>query len=107
MEQITRVNAGVPVKKDYFDGLKRAWYKFSQNKASVIGLAIVLVIAICAVFQPWLAPYPDHAGAYVDFANANKAPCKEYLLGTDGVGRDILSRIMYAYSCLLYTSRCV
>lgn len=85
------------IKKDYFDGVKRAWYKFSQNKASVLGLIIVVVIAVFAIFQPWLAPHPEHAGAFVDFANANKAPCAEYLLGTDGVGRDILSRIMYAY----------
>ncbi len=85
------------IKKDYFDGAKRAWYKFSQNRSSVLGLAIVGVIAILAIFQPYLAPYPDHAGAFVDFANANIAPCSEYLLGTDGVGRDILSRIMYAY----------
>lgn len=85
------------VKKDYRDSAKRTWYKFSQNKTSVFGLIIVVVVAILAIFQPWIAPYPDHAGAFVDFAKANTAPCKEYLLGTDGVGRDILSRIMFAY----------
>lgn len=98
----TAAVAKVTVKKDPFDGLKRAWYKFSQNKASVIGLIIVLLVAVCAIFQPILAPYPDHAGAVVDFANANRAPCAEYLLGTDGVGRDILSRIMYAYRGAFY-----
>ncbi|MGI6666694.1 MAG: ABC transporter permease [Bacillota bacterium] len=85
------------VKRDRWEGLKRAWYKFSMHKTSVLGLIIVVVVAICAVFQPWLAPYPHHAGEFVDFKNANRPPCSEYLLGTDGVGRDILSRIMYAF----------
>ena len=84
-------------KRDRMEGLKRAWYKFSLNKTSVLGLAIVILVALCAIFQPWLAPFPEHAGAFVDFQNANRPPGGEYLLGTDGVGRDILSRIMYAY----------
>ncbi|HHX11040.1 MAG TPA: ABC transporter permease [Firmicutes bacterium] len=88
---------GTVVKRDKFIQLKRAWYKFSLNKTSVIGLVIVVAVAICAIFQPWLAPYPHHAGEFVDFANVNCPPCKEHWCGTDGVGRDILSRIMYAF----------
>lgn len=84
-------------KRDWADEAKRLWYKFSLNKASVIGLGIVLFVLILAVFQPWIAPYPHHAGAVVDFANANRPPCKEYWMGTDTVGRDIMSRIFYAY----------
>lgn len=84
-------------KRDWADEAKRLWYKFSLNKASVIGLGIVLFVLVLAVFQPWIAPYPHHAGAVVDFANANRSPCKEYWMGTDTVGRDIMSRIFYAY----------
>ncbi|HHX27938.1 MAG: ABC transporter permease [Bacillota bacterium] len=84
-------------KRDWGDEAKRLWYKFSLNKASVIGLCIVLFVLVLAVFQPWLAPYPHHVGAVVDFANANRPPCKEYWMGTDTVGRDIMSRIFYAY----------
>lgn len=85
------------VERDRMEGLQRAWYKFSRNKTSVIGLIIVILVAIAAIFQPQLAPFPTHAGADVDFANANIAPNSTYLLGTDGVGRDILSRVMYGY----------
>ncbi len=84
-------------KRDKFIEFKRAWYKFSLNKTSVIGLVIVGLVAICAIFQPWLAPYPGHAGEFVDFSNVNRPPCHEHLCGTDGVGRDILSRIMYGF----------
>lgn len=90
------------IKHDRFEGLKRAWYKFSLNKTSVVGLVVVLLVAFCAIFQPLIAPYPDHAGAVVNFADANHPPCAEYLLGTDGVGRDILSRIMYAFRGAFY-----
>lgn len=91
------VNGKTTPQKDKFLGLRRAWYKFSLNKTSVVGLCIVILVAVCAIFQPWIAPYPEHAGAYADFANANRPPGNEYLLGTDGVGRDILSRIMYGF----------
>lgn len=74
--------------------LKRTWYRFSESKISVLGLIIVLLFLFMALFGKALAPYPDHGGAYVNFEKANLAPCGEYLLGTDFVGRDILSRLM-------------
>ena len=76
------------------ENLKRKWYQFSRNKMSVVGLVIVVLIILAAVFQSLIAPYPQHAKEYVDFANANKAPCAQFLLGTDAYGRDVLSRII-------------
>lgn len=84
-------------KRDRIDELKKKWYKFSKNKASVVGLCIVLLVAFLAIFQPWIAPFPKHVGAVVEFKNASKAPNLIYWMGTDTVGRDILSRVMYAY----------
>ncbi len=98
MEQITpTMERKAPVKRSAKEVLRKAWYKYSLNKTSVVGLAIVVFVAICAIFQPLLAPFPDHAGAFVDFGNANTPPNAVNWFGTDGVGRDILSRIMYAY----------
>lgn len=84
-------------KRDYWDEVKKMWYKFSLNKTSVVGLVIILVIVLLAIFAPFVAPYPDHNGAIVDFANANKGPCADYWFGTDTVGRDIMSRMFYAF----------
>lgn len=84
-------------KRDRVDELKKKWYKFSKNPASVVGLVIVVMVAMLAIFQPWVAPFPKHVGAVVDFKNASKAPNATYWMGTDTVGRDILSRVMYAY----------
>jgi peptide/nickel transport system permease protein len=44
----------------------------------------------------FIAPFPAHRGAVVDFANFNRAPEWPYIFGTDLVGRDIFSRILYA-----------
>jgi len=79
------------------ENLKRAWYRFSHNKLSVIGLIIVLIVVLAAVFAGKISPYPEHAGAFTDFANSTKAPCAQYLLGTDNMGRDILSRIIFSF----------
>jgi peptide/nickel transport system permease protein len=90
--------AQTPVpKRDRWDETKKLWYKFSLNKTSLIGLGIVLLVLILAVFQPILAPYPSHVGSVVDFANASKAPSPKHWMGTDTVGRDIMSRIFFAY----------
>jgi peptide/nickel transport system permease protein len=56
-----------------------------------------LLVTFLAVFAPLVAPYPQHASAFVDFANASRAPCASYPFGTDVVGRDIMSRIFFGF----------
>jgi peptide/nickel transport system permease protein len=84
-------------KSKIVENLGRNWYKFSRNSMSVIGLCTVLLVVFLAVFAPWVAPYPEHAGKFVDFANASTPPCRRYLFGTDVIGRDILSRIFFGF----------
>jgi len=55
------------------------------------------VVILSAVFADFIAPFPEHSGAVVDFANFNKPPEWPYIFGTDLVGRDMFSRILYAY----------
>jgi peptide/nickel transport system permease protein len=73
----------------------RSWYKFSRNPMSVIGVATVILVILLAIFAPLVAPYPAHAGPFTDFANAKVAPCWQHPFGTDQIGRDILSRIIF------------
>ncbi|MCM5555865.1 ABC transporter permease [Pleomorphomonas sp. NRK KF1] len=77
--------------------MKRAVFILLRNPLSVLGLALVGLVVLAAVFADYVAPFPDHKGAVVDFLNFNKAPEWPYLFGTDLVGRDILSRILFAY----------
>lgn len=86
------------------ENLRKAWYRFSKNKLSVAGLVIVLLVVFAAIFAPYITPYPQHAGAFTDFANVCKAPSAKHLLGTDNMGRDILTRIVYSFRGALYMS---
>ena len=78
-----------------FDNIKRSWYKFSRTFLSVIGLIMVVLIILIAIFAPYLSPYPKSAGKYVNFLESNLLPSLSHPFGTDTFGRDILSRTFY------------
>ncbi len=80
-----------------WETLRRGWYKFSRNRLSVVGLFAVLLVAFLAIFAPYVAPYPEHAGRYVNFSEKHQPPSWKYLFGTDVVGRDVLSRIFFGF----------
>lgn len=78
------------------NNFNKLWYKFSKSKLSVVGLIIVLAVVFLAIFAPFVTPYPNQAGSFVDFRNSGKGPSPEHWFGTDVVGRDILTRIIFA-----------
>jgi len=63
-----------------------------QNKAAMIGGITVLVLIILAIFAPWIAPY---SYSYQNLDLGASPPSAEHLLGTDVLGRDLLSRLLY------------
>lgn len=71
------------------------WYtlgRLVRVRLAVLGMFFILVLTFSAVFAPVIAPYdPGAADGY----NALKGPSHKYLLGTDYLGRDILSRLIY------------
>lgn len=89
------------VSREFFDraceGFKRDLFKFSRSRLSLVGLMIVLAVAVLASFAPYIAPYPEHAGRFANFDEASQAPSLRYLFGTDVIGRDVLSRILFGY----------
>ncbi len=74
---------------------KRAWYRLRRSTVSLIGLGIVIGLILMAIFAPFLAPYPEDAGSVVKFKEAHLPPGQAHWFGTDEVGRDILSRVIY------------
>lgn len=74
-----------------------SWYRFRRNPLGLVGMLIVGAILIAAVFAPVLTPYPEHAGAYIDFLNASQPPSGSNWLGTDVMGRDLFTRIIFGY----------
>lgn len=79
------------------EGAARAWYAFSRNSTAVAGLVIVVVVVLWTAFAPWLTPFPRHARAFTDIEHANQAPGLPYLFGTDTIGRDIFTRVIFGY----------
>ena len=77
--------------------MRRAFAILASNPLSLLGLILIGIILICAIFADFIAPFPEHRGAVVDFANFNQAPRWPHLMGTDLVGRDLFSRVIYAY----------
>jgi peptide/nickel transport system permease protein len=75
----------------------RTWYVFRSNPLAVLGLGIVAVVVFLAVFADFLTPYPHHVGPTGDFSAMNSSPGGQYIFGTDVIGRDLLTRIVYGY----------
>ncbi len=65
---------------------------FSRNRLAMTGLVIVAILIFCAVFADFLAPYPYYKSNLIE---NSQFPSLRHLLGTDPIGRDILSRIIY------------
>lgn len=71
---------------------KDAWKRLVRNKLAMIGLAIVIFMAIIAIFAPYIAPYnPNERIKEV----SQKGPSMQHWFGTDILGRDIFSRVLY------------
>lgn len=66
--------------------------RFTRNKLALVGLLIVAALILAAIFADWIAPYPYDAA---DPVSALQFPSREHWMGTDEVGRDVYSRIVY------------
>ena len=72
--------------------LGRQLSKFTRNKAAVAGAVIVGLFVLIAVFAPLIAPYDPFQ---TSFTTVRKPPSAQFWLGTDELGRDLLSRMIY------------
>jgi peptide/nickel transport system permease protein len=70
----------------------RAWVRLTRRRSAVFGLVVVLAFIGCALAAPYLAPYDPIATSW---ATIRKAPSVAHWFGTDELGRDILSRVVW------------
>ena len=78
--------------------LKEFWISFSANRGAVIGMVTVAVLLLLALLAPIVAPHtPDtvNSGAFLKPPSWQQGGSATYLLGTDAIGRDILSRLIW------------
>ena len=69
-----------------------AIHRLTRNKAAMLGAFILILLIIVAALAPWIAPY---SYSYQDLNLGASPPSADHLLGTDVLGRDLLSRILY------------
>ncbi|MGE5576357.1 MAG: oligopeptide ABC transporter permease [Syntrophothermus sp.] len=82
-----------PPKKERIDSpWRQAARRFPRNRLAVVGLGILMFIAIIALLTPWIAPYKFDA---IDLYNVESPPGNGHVIGTDELGRDALTRLMY------------
>lgn len=67
--------------------------RLKKNKLAISGLVIMSLIILISIFGPIVSPYNM---ADLDLANARAVPSLQHLLGTDEIGRDVFTRLMYA-----------
>ena len=77
--------------------MNRAAYIILSRPLSITGAALIALVVLSALFADLIAPFPTHRGTVVDFTNFNQPPNLLNIMGTDLVGRDLFSRILYAY----------
>ncbi len=69
--------------------------KLFRNKLTIVGLVLVLLVVFGGLFAPWIAPHPESITGQINFADMHLAPSARYLFGTDEIGRDVFSRVLF------------
>src|SRR5215475_7721263 len=74
-----------------------SWTRFRTDKTAIAGLTVIGIVVAAAALAPWVAPY-DPAAQFFDGLTLEGAPLppnERFWLGTDTLGRDLLSRMIY------------
>jgi peptide/nickel transport system permease protein len=71
---------------------RRAWRRLLRRRAAVFGLAVVVAFIVIALAAPLIAPFDP---VQTSWSAIRKAPSAEHLFGTDEIGRDVLSRVVW------------
>jgi len=83
---------------------RRAARAIAHDPLALFGLVIIVIVALAAVFGPWLAPDPGTGAGVIDVDRRMMAPSREYPFGTDWLGRDMLSRVILGARIALQVS---
>ena len=86
VSDVSDLAAARPLRKD-------VWKRFRRNKLAMVGLGIILLLVVVAIFAPAIAPYDPETGR--DSSALRQAPSSDHWFGTDTIGLDIFSRVVY------------
>jgi len=75
--------------------LTKYWHVLRKYPLTIVGLVIVTAFVVVGMFAPLVIPYPQDIGGTVHLARSLQPPSLEHPFGTDDMGRDVLSRVLY------------
>lgn len=75
-----------------------------RNKLTAAAMVVLVLLILTAIFAPYIIPYPEHISDAVNMQEKFLAPSAQHLFGTDEMGRDIFSRVLYGTRISLTTA---
>src|SRR5207245_857198 len=91
--EVTTITAGAVQVPRRHSQVSLAWQRYCKNKLAVAGLIWVAIFLLIGIIGPWIAPYNY---ATTDFLAANQPPTALHPFGTDSLGHDMLSEILWS-----------
>ena len=83
---------------------RMSFYLLNRNRLQRASLIIIVLLILVAIFAPVISPYPDHAISATNPDDKLLPPSSQYLFGTDELGRDMFSRVIYGTRISLQTA---
>lgn len=84
--------------------LRMSLYLLTRNRLQLASLIIIILLVLIAIFAPVISPYPEHAISATNPDDKLLPPSSQYLFGTDELGRDMFSRVIYGTRISLQTA---
>jgi len=81
-----------------------SFYLLNRNRLQKISLIVIVLLVLIAIFAPWISPFPTHATGATNPDDKLLAPSARYIFGTDELGRDLLSRVIFGTRISLQTA---
>jgi peptide/nickel transport system permease protein len=94
VENVERLDAEALLTPEKETQFLVVWRRFRRHRLAVAGLLVITIFILMGVFAPLIAPY--NPITYQDPRYRNAPPTSDHLLGTDEIGRDVFSRLLYA-----------
>jgi peptide/nickel transport system permease protein len=83
---------------------RMSFYLLNRNRLQRTSLIVIVLLILIAIFAPWISPYPTHAISDTNPTDKLLAPSDKYIFGTDELGRDLLSRVIFGTRISLQTA---
>lgn len=83
----------VHMKPDRVDSpAARAWWRFRRHRMALVGVGLLILIVTLVIFAPWVTPFDPNE---LDIKNRLQGPTWQHIMGTDELGRDVFTRVLF------------